>query len=133
MSNYGFVYVMGHEYMPGVYKIGMTGQSPLRRRDELSSGTAIPCPFDLLFYIEVNDPASVERQMHETFSMTRISENREFFHESIAAIYSEFQRWADEGAPFAMTQHGGNEIAVYQFNLQEKASVEPAENICGGI
>lgn len=109
---YGFVYVLGHEYMEGIFKIGMTGQTPLKRRDELSSGTAIPSPFDLLFYIEVDDPAAVERAMHDVFSDYRVSDNREFFRADLARIFEEFGRFKEEeGAPLAMTYTGEGYLA----------------------
>jgi len=104
---YGFVYVMGHELMDGIYKIGMTAQTPLRRRDELSSGTAIPSPFDLLFYIEVDEPSEVEKAMHDTFSDFRVSDNREFFRTDLASIFKEFDYFKEEGgSPLAITYVG---------------------------
>jgi hypothetical protein len=124
MANYGFVYVMGNDYMPGIYKIGMTNQSPLRRRDELSSGTAIPSPFDLLFYIEVADAASVERQIHQVFAPFRVSENREFFQVDIRSIHHEFEQWFRDSAPMAITCFGDE--AINNPELEEDPDDDPS-------
>lgn len=118
MANYGFVYVMGNDCMPGIYKIGMTNHSPLRRRDELSSGTAVPAPFDLLFYIEVSDPCAIEKAIHETFSSFRVSDNREFFQLDIRSIHFEFQQYSSDGSPMAGTPFG--EEAIYKAELSSE-------------
>lgn len=109
---YGFVYVLGHELMEGVFKIGMTSQTPLKRCDELSSGTAIPSPFDLLFYIEVDEPLAVEREFHDEFDDHRISENREFFRANIIDIHKAFDKYKEEGAPLAMTYTGETYLSL---------------------
>lgn len=116
--DYGFVYVLGNTYMPSVYKIGMTRNSPLKRADELSSGTAIPIPFDLLFYIEVSDPAKIERVMHGQFDSYRISQNREFFSCDIRKIKEFFDIYADDGSPMSVTQSG--DIEIHMADLDEK-------------
>ena len=43
-AEYGFVYVLRNECMPGIYKIGMTARPPSQRRDELSAATSAPMP-----------------------------------------------------------------------------------------
>lgn len=122
---YGFVYVLGHELMEGVFKIGMTGQTPLKRCDELSSGTAIPAPFDLLFYIEIDEPLAIEQELHEEFDDQRISENREFFRVSIIDIHKAFEKYKDDGAPMAMTYVGETYLALAEEDrriMSEKAA-----------
>lgn len=116
--DYGFVYVLGNSYMPSVYKIGMTRNSPLKRADELSSGTAIPSPFDLLFYIEVIDPAKIERVMHGQFDSVRISPNREFFYCDIRKIKEFFDIYADDGSPMSVTHSG--DVEIHMADLDEK-------------
>lgn len=104
---YGFVYVLGHELMDGVYKIGMTDRSPMQRRDELSSVTSIPSRFDLLFYAEVDGALAVERHMHAVFEESRVSSNREFFQAPLHKIFKEFEKFKDEAeCPLAVTSAG---------------------------
>lgn len=93
--SYGFVYMLCNIYMPDLVKIGCTERSPHLRAEELSKGTGIPAPFDVVCYIEVTDHQAVERRMHEWLKAHRVSENREFFeHENrdflVALFY--FQR-----------------------------------------
>lgn len=76
----GFVYILDNEYMPDVIKIGCTERSPHERAAELSKGTAVPAPFRVLCYVEVDNFQQVERDMHEWCKNHRISPQREFFH-----------------------------------------------------
>lgn len=86
MANYGFVYLMSNNSMPDIYKIGYTDRSPLQRRDELSSSTSIPTSFELIFYIECENPIYVEKEMHDAFSKYRVSNKREFFKFDIKTL-----------------------------------------------
>lgn len=79
-SAYGFVYIMGNEAMPGVYKVGVTAYSPRRRAAELSRGTGVPAEYQVLFYGEHENAAAWERRVHLALASRRVSENREFFH-----------------------------------------------------
>lgn len=78
-ANYGFVYVLRNDCMPGIYKIGMTDRAPSRRAEEISSATAAPMPFEVVCFAEVDDALQVEREIHEKLSAFRVSGNREFF------------------------------------------------------
>lgn len=80
MSNYGFVYILGNESMPDIFKIGCSERSPHARADELSKPTGVPTPFQVLCYIEVEDFQAVERNMHKWFDEYRVNPSREFFH-----------------------------------------------------
>lgn len=90
-SEFGFVYVLQHDAMPGVYKVGMTRRSPHQRAAELSSVTGVPGEFNVACYVEVEDPAGVERHIHESLRGSRV-EGKEFFRcplsEIIACIFN---------------------------------------------
>lgn len=79
MSTYGFVYVLRNVCMPGIYKIGMTDRAQSQRAEELSNGTAIPTPFEVVCFAEVNEAIKVEREMHARLDEFRVEPNREFF------------------------------------------------------
>lgn len=79
----GFVYVLGNEKMPGIFKIGCTERSPRERAAELSKASGVPVPFDLLMFIEVRDFQAVERQLHQWLGEYRVSPDREFFECSL--------------------------------------------------
>lgn len=79
MADFGFIYVLGNECMPGVYKIGMTTRSPQKRCEELSSTTSCPKPFTVLAYIETDTAKNSESELHKTFAQYRVNKGREFF------------------------------------------------------
>lgn len=79
MASFGFVYVINHDYMPGVYKIGYTDRSPMQRLQELASSTSVPTGFNLVFYGEFQNAQSIEASIHEQLANYRIDESREFF------------------------------------------------------
>lgn len=77
--NYGFIYCLENRAFPGVYKVGMTDRSPSTRCYELSSSTATPYPFEILFYMEVENARVVEATAHALFDECRVNTSREFF------------------------------------------------------
>lgn len=107
--NYGFIYCLGNECMPGVYKIGMSGRSPRARCDELSSATGVPAGFQLLLYGDVEDMRASEAAAHNFFDCCRISENREFFRADIQTILDYFQ---SESESFCVTNEGKHALMV---------------------
>lgn len=79
-SSFGFVYLLGNNYMPDVYKIGFSDRAPHQRAEELSASTSCPSPFRVICYVEVPNASVHEQQFHKNFAKFRISPNREFFH-----------------------------------------------------
>ena len=95
---YGFIYCLGNEAMPGIFKIGMTERAPSQRCAELTSATAAPAPFDLLFYGEVDSPSIIEREIHNEFFLERVTENREFFRGTAAMYLDALEKWCSSVA-----------------------------------
>ncbi|HBO22449.1 MAG TPA: hypothetical protein DD649_06110 [Providencia sp.] len=88
----GWVYVLSNEYMPGIYKVGMTTVSPESRAKELSSATGVPDKFKIEASFYSDAPADDESFIHKHLSEFRINESREFFKcdlEDITDICSE--------------------------------------------
>lgn len=79
----GWVYIMSNEYMPGIYKIGMTTTSPETRAKELSSATGVPSPFKVEAAYHCQDPSYAEKELHDALSEYRINNSREFFKADI--------------------------------------------------
>lgn len=100
--NYGFIYCLGNDAMPGIYKIGMTERSPTQRSIELSGPTGVPLPFKLMCYGEVQDPAQAEREVHECFAEYRVNAGREFFRIPYEHAYSTIRELCES---FADTEH----------------------------
>lgn len=82
----GWVYVLSNEYMPGIYKVGMTTTSPEIRAKELSSATGVPFPFKVESSHHCEDPAQSERDIHAALQDVRINDSREFFQEELEDI-----------------------------------------------
>lgn len=85
--NYGFIYMLANPCMPGIYKIGKTDRSPRQRCLEISSATACPQEFEVLFYMEVDNALMVERETHQCFAEFRINHSREFFKVCPTEVY----------------------------------------------
>lgn len=85
-STYGFIYIMGSEAMPGIYKVGMTAYSPRRRAIELSRGTGVPAEYQVLFHGEHDNAMAWEKEVHAALADRRVSKDREFFRGPLADI-----------------------------------------------
>lgn len=125
-SAHGFVYCLGSEAMPCLYKIGMTSGPPMIRCAQLSSGTAVPVPFKILFYVEVQNPAGCEIAIHKAFNDFRVSESREFFCMDIRAIHSVFVAFKNDSSPMATTRDG-----EYELNHAEKTCMDLTSRLSG--
>ena len=62
----GIVYLLTHDAMPGLTKIGRTEASIEERLRSLNS-TSVPFGFDCFYAAEVNDAVDVERRLHDAF------------------------------------------------------------------
>ena len=75
-----FVYAASNPlYKKNLYKIGFTKENPFKRMGELSSHTGIPCPFEIKFLINSENPNNDEKLIHKKLSKYRINKDREFF------------------------------------------------------
>lgn len=115
-ASYGFVYVLGMAYMPGVYKIGYTDSHPKVRVEQLSRATACPEPFDLLAYFGTPHAREVEQKIHGDLSMHRLNKEREFFLASADVVLNVIYYYFD----------GSNE-ALYDDGLRERCQEEQEE------
>lgn len=85
-AEYGFVYVLRNECMPGIYKIGMTSRAPSQRCDELSAATSAPVPFEIVCFGRVKGARGVERWFHRHLGGFRVTAGREFFRLSSECV-----------------------------------------------
>ena len=75
----GFVYVLVNPSIPDLFKVGMTERSPEERAREVSVGTGVPTPFEVLAAAPSGNPAEDERSVHSVLSDARVGDDREFF------------------------------------------------------
>ena len=75
----GWVYVVrNEEFRRPLLKIGMTTRAPFERLEELS-GTNVPGPFELLYFVHVGDARWAEARVHEALAEQRYRPDKEFF------------------------------------------------------
>ena len=98
----GFVYVATNRYMPGLVKIGFSDRDPITHRVPELFQTGVPAPFKTEYYAFVDDPRSLERELHSAFSNVRAEENREFFEASVTEVYNKIQQLT----------HGGKDVKL---------------------
>ena len=72
----GIVYLLIHEAMPGLTKIGRTEQSVEERMRSLNS-TSVPFGFECFYAAEVTDSVDVEKRLHDAFE--DLHYGKEFF------------------------------------------------------
>ncbi len=65
--------------MPGIVKIGRTGNSPEKRAAELSASTGVPTPFCVEWFAFVSNSEETEASIHNELSSHRVNNGREFF------------------------------------------------------
>lgn len=109
---FGFVYCLGNESFPGLYKIGFTERAPTQRAEEISRGTGVPSPYWVVCYIECEQPERVERDIHSMLARYRPNHCREFFSAPLQLIS-------------ALFFHHRNNLAWVDRTAREETGTEP--------
>lgn len=78
----GFVYILSHEWMPRIYKIGFTARNPDSRAKEVSASSGLPVGFKVESYWRTRDPYIVEQRVFAELNEYRKS-GGEFFEGSL--------------------------------------------------
>lgn len=82
----GWIYALTNRSLNGLYKVGMTSKTPEERAAELSTATASPTPFFVVYAKETDDIRTAENDVHNILSDYRVSDNREFFKASLFEV-----------------------------------------------
>lgn len=80
MTDFSIVYVLTNPAMPGLVKIGKTGNDCADDRIAQLYTSGVPFPFKLEFACRVPNPDEVERALHRAFAPQRVNPKREFFN-----------------------------------------------------
>lgn len=75
-SRMGVVYLLTHDAMPNLCKIGRTDRSIEERLKDLNN-TSVPFGFRCFYAAEVDDPVDVEKRLHDAFKDMHVG--KEFF------------------------------------------------------
>ena len=81
----GYVYVLGNDLMPDLYKVGWTERNPEERARELS-GTGVPSPYKVIFSIITKLDKKIEKEIHKKLAKFRYRKDKEFFKTNIETI-----------------------------------------------
>jgi T5orf172 domain len=76
------VYILINSAIPGLLKIGFTGNSAAQRAYDISCATGVPSPYVVAWEIEIesaNDAYEVEQHVHAELDRYRHNATREFF------------------------------------------------------
>ncbi len=76
--NEGYVYVLSNPAMPGLMKIGRSGNGGKSRASSIYQ-TGVPSPFKLEFEMYVSNCVETEALIHERLDSKRYNKKREFF------------------------------------------------------
>ena len=93
-EDYGYVYVLKNECMPGLIKIGITDN--MQERMRTLNNTSVPVQFEAVYTCKVSrdDMRKIETALHKAFSPDRVNPKREFFRmdaDRVIPILSMFQ------------------------------------------
>ena len=76
----GWVYIMRNPaFRELLLKIGQSGRPPMLRAVDLSSATAVPRDFQLVYFVHVADRHQAEQYVHAELASYRASPGKEFF------------------------------------------------------
>ena len=93
-TEYGFVYVLKNECMPGLIKIGITDN--MQERLRTLNNTSVPVQFESVYTCKVRmeDMRRIEDALHRAFAPDRVNPRRESFRmvaDRVIPILSMFQ------------------------------------------
>ncbi|MGN0237574.1 MAG: GIY-YIG nuclease family protein [Lepagella sp.] len=83
-SDYGIVYLLTNEAMPGLVKIGKTSRLDLEKRMKELYTTGVPLPFECVYAckVKLSCMGDLESALHTAFAPCRVNDSREFFRMS---------------------------------------------------
>lgn len=133
MADFGFVYILRNEAMPGLYKVGATTRSPHQRAKELCHGTGVAHEYEVVFYGEAEAPFVLEKKVHAALNAKRLSSNREFFYgpliDIIKLIEADDELYSSWDADYATEARNPGKVWVgnplwFERNLHSAGYIE---------
>lgn len=92
----GYIYILSNPYMPQIFKIGKTTQTPQTRANKLSQALGVIGKFNVEFQILVDDCDLVEVLVHQKLKDKRINIEREFFKVNLDEAKKTILEYKDE-------------------------------------
>lgn len=87
-ENYGIVYVLVNECMPGLVKIGKTSRKDMGARLRELYTTGVPLPFECRYAcrVKLSHTDELEKALHKAFAPYRVNDSREFFRIGVEQV-----------------------------------------------
>lgn len=87
-DNYGIVYVLVNECMPGLVKIGKTSRKDMGARLRELYTTGVPLPFECRYAcrVKLSHTDELEKALHKAFAPYRVNDSREFFRIEVEQV-----------------------------------------------
>ncbi len=87
-SDYGIVYVLVNECMPGLVKIGKTSRKDMGLRLRELYTTGVPLPFECRYAcrVKLSHMDELEKALHQAFAPNRVNQSREFFRVDVDQV-----------------------------------------------
>lgn len=122
---YGIVYLLTNQSMPGLVKIGMTTQKEIEQRMKELYTTGVPLPFECQFACKVkkSDCAKIEKALHTAFAPQRINANREFFRIQVEQAKVILELFHHEDITTDVSEEIENDLTIEDKEAKKKAQV----------
>lgn len=87
-GDYGIVYLLVNECMPGLVKIGKTSRKDMAVRLRELYTTGVPLPFECRYAcrVKLSHMDELEKALHQAFAPNRVNQSREFFRVDVDQV-----------------------------------------------
>lgn len=121
-TEYGIIYLLTNQAMPGLVKIGMTLQADVQIRMEQLATTGVPVPFECAYACKVKADICprLEKALHRAFAPDRVNVKREFFRTDVERIIPILDAIKIEDITTKFNQEITDELTQEEKDAQEK-------------
>lgn len=128
-EDYGIVYALINEAMPGLVKIGISSNTVEMRKDQLYFGcSGVPLPFECVYACKVKDYKKAEKALHVVFAPDRINPNREFFKIEIERVIAILELLGPNNAKREIEEELDRDVSSEEIKSREKMKKRAAFN-----
>lgn len=128
-EDFGIVYALTNEAMPGLVKIGISSNTVEMRKDQLYFGcSGVPLPFECVYACKVKDYKKAEKALHVVFAPDRINPNREFFKIEIERVIAILELLGPNNAKREIEEELDRDVSSEEIKSREKMKKRAAFN-----
>lgn len=121
-KEFGIIYLLVNDAMPGLVKIGMTLQDDVQIRMAQLATTGVPVAFECVYACRVKAGSclKLEKALHRAFAPDRVNVKREFFRTDVERIIPLLDAIKEEDVTDEFNQEMTNELTQEEKNAQER-------------